>query len=156
MEFNTSSLDNMVEMYRKKAATLPNKALNKAWVWIYNDLQILTPVHMDRETGAIARYPEAGNYGGTLLHSFTGTRHSIGSYTESSVYEMSGRDNPAAAYDYALEVHNEEPDYGFTKDSAETKYLKKAVEGVMGTGAAVPHEPLLEFIANDLYLQGIR
>lgn len=149
MRFETNSFDSMVDFYRKQAKLASNDALNRVWLWTHNDLQLHTPVY-STEAGGPAMYP-TGNHGGTLLNSFTQSR-TVGAYVESSIYTMSGESNPAAADDYAL--YQESVDMSHTKEGATSHFLRNALWRAF-TGDEGGHEPLMLFIANDLYLKDI-
>lgn len=137
-EMNTSSLEQGLITLYDRAFETSEKAIQKADVYAREKAMALAPVHVEGYDLGYAWFP-----GGTLESSFTVLFKSIGSYSISSTYRMSGEKNPVAGgVDYAF---YQEEEYSGEHIKGHTPYLLPAIESTL--------DYTVTFIENDLYLK---
>lgn len=157
-EVITSSFDKHMDRLQKKADQLPVSALNYMVTETRKHINELTPVFMgyrgedlygwDNGTYSIGTY-DGVHGGGTLLSSFIDVRE-IGSYKATSIYRMSGEDNPVSdGFDYATAMELDES-VEHSREGAEAHFLR---DSVMFAYDGFYNEGLVRFISNELYLK---
>lgn len=159
-EVITASFDRSMDKLQKKADMLPIRALNYMTTETRKYINEFTPVFMGYRGEDLYGW-DNGNYsigtydgvhgGGTLLGSFIDIRE-IGAYKATSIYRMSGADNPVAnGFDYAMAMELDES-VEHSREGAIPHFLRDSVKFAYD-GSGFYGQGFVEFISNELYLE---